>query len=104
MSQQPSELLELDLVGKVKLRIAIVETPIKLESTLQTYLPPLLLKLASPYLTVRNKVISVCQHINARIKSPYARLLSRTLPLHFLCSFGFILSRHFGDKDRLNSQ
>ena len=73
MAQQPSEQRELDLIGKVELRIALVETQSKLESTLQTYLPPLLLKLASPYLTVRNKVISVCQHINARIKSPYER-------------------------------
>ncbi|KAL8830769.1 MAG: hypothetical protein Q9191_001246 [Dirinaria sp. TL-2023a] len=58
MAQQPSEQRELDLVSKVELRIALVETQSKLESTLQTYLPPLLLKLASPYLTVRNKVIS----------------------------------------------
>lgn len=70
-----SEQRELSLVGKVELRIALVETDSKLESTLNTYLPPLLvgstpvgptpgnrvltfkqLKLASEHLSVRNKV------------------------------------------------
>lgn len=37
-----SEQRELSLVGKVELRIALVETDSKLESTLNTYLPPLL--------------------------------------------------------------
>lgn len=53
---QTSEQRELDLVGKVELRIALADSETKLEATLQTYLPPLLLKLASPYLGVRNKV------------------------------------------------
>lgn len=53
---QPLEQRELELVGKVELRIALVESDAKLESILQTYLPPLLLKLASPHLNVRNKV------------------------------------------------
>lgn len=47
---------ELGLVGKVELRIALVDSDTKLESILKTYLPPLLLKLASNYLSVRNKV------------------------------------------------
>ena len=47
---------ELSLVGKLELRIALVDSDTKLESILKTYLPPLLLKLASDHLTVRNKV------------------------------------------------
>lgn len=47
---------ELSLVGKVELRIALVDSDTKLESILKTYLPPLLLKLASDYISVRNKV------------------------------------------------
>ena len=53
---ESAEQRELSLVGKVELRIALVETDSKLEATLKTYLPPLLLKLASEHLTVRNKV------------------------------------------------
>ncbi|KAL8848795.1 MAG: hypothetical protein Q9221_006173 [Calogaya cf. arnoldii] len=64
------EAKELNLVGKVELRIALAESDAKLESILNTYLPPLLLKLASEYLDVRNKVISICQHVNTRIKAP----------------------------------
>ena len=75
----PSEQRELDLIGKVELRIALVDTDIKLESTLRTYLPPLLLKLSSESKSVRDKVISVCQHINTRVKSPSVKL-----PVHAL--------------------
>ncbi|KAL8873909.1 MAG: hypothetical protein Q9174_000685 [Haloplaca sp. 1 TL-2023] len=50
-----AEAKELDLVGKVELRIALTDSDIKLESLLRTYLPPLLLKLASEYVNVRNK-------------------------------------------------
>lgn len=65
-----SEQRELDLVGKVELRIALADTDATLEAHLRTYLPPLLLKLASESKSVRNKVISVCQHINTRVKTP----------------------------------
>ncbi|KAL8857082.1 MAG: hypothetical protein Q9178_006374 [Gyalolechia marmorata] len=68
------EAKELDLVGKVELRIALTDTDARLESILNTYLPPLLLKLASDFISVRNKVISICQHINTRIKAPNIRL------------------------------
>lgn len=50
---------ELALVGKVELRIAMADSDAKLESILNTYLPPLLLKLASEFGSVRNKVRSV---------------------------------------------
>jgi hypothetical protein len=95
---------ELALVGKVELRIALAETDKKLEDLLRTYLAPLLLKLGSQSVAVRNKVrrsdgifscisfiqshnlailhfwtplmrslkvISICQHINTRIKPQY---------------------------------
>lgn len=51
-----TEARELDLVGKVEMRIALAKDD-KLESMLKIYLPPLLLKLASDHLAVRNKVI-----------------------------------------------
>lgn len=50
-----TEARELDLVGKVEMRIALAKDD-KLESMLKTYLPPLLLKLASEHVAVRNKV------------------------------------------------
>jgi hypothetical protein len=53
-----NEARELQLVGKVELRIALAKDE-KLESILKLYLPPLLLKLCSDHVTVRNKVLSV---------------------------------------------
>ena len=50
------------------MRIALADTDAKLESSLKTYLAPLLLKLASEHQSVRNKVISICQHVNTRVK------------------------------------
>ena len=50
------EAKELALVGKVELRIALTDSDAKLESILTTYLAPLLLKLASDHVSVRNKV------------------------------------------------
>ncbi|GAD93527.1 proteasome component (Ecm29), putative, partial [Paecilomyces variotii No. 5] len=65
---ESSEARELTLISKVELRIALADTDSKLQTLLNTYLAPLLLKLASESLAVRNKVISVCQHINTRIQ------------------------------------
>lgn len=53
---QNAEAKELSLVGKVELRIALADSDSKLESILNTYLPPLLLKLTSDHSSVRNKV------------------------------------------------
>lgn len=50
-----TESRELDLVGKVEMKIALAKDD-KLESILKPYLPPLLLKLASEHVSVRNKV------------------------------------------------
>lgn len=55
-TSETPEARELSLVGKVELRIALAESDAKLQSTLNTYLPPLLLKLASDFVSVRNKV------------------------------------------------
>ena len=66
-SQSPEQ-RELSLVGKVEMRIALADSDTKLESALKTYLAPLLLKLASEHQSVRNKVVTVCQHVNTRIK------------------------------------
>jgi len=53
-----TETRELELVGKVELRIALAKDE-KLESVLKLYLPPLLLKLGSDHVAVRNKVCPV---------------------------------------------
>ncbi len=50
------EAKELALIGKVELRIALADSDVKLEAILKTYLSPLLLKLASGHVAVRNKV------------------------------------------------
>ena len=69
-----SEARELSLISKVELRIALADTDAKLETLLNTYLPPLLLKLGSESLAVRNKVIAVCQHVNTRVQAPSIKL------------------------------
>ncbi|PGG99303.1 hypothetical protein AJ79_08570 [Helicocarpus griseus UAMH5409] len=79
---KPDEARELSLISKVELRIALADSDSKLESLLQTYLAPLLLKLASESLAVRNKVITICQHVNTRIQPqsitlPVAALLKQ---------------------------
>ncbi|TGO65114.1 hypothetical protein BCON_0004g01150 [Botryotinia convoluta] len=53
-----TEARELELVGKVEMRIALAKDD-KLEAILKPYLPPLLLKLASEHQSVRNKVVFV---------------------------------------------
>lgn len=70
-ASQSLEARELSLVGKVEMRIALADSDERLENILNTYLPPLLLKLASECVAVRNKVISICQHINTRVKPRY---------------------------------
>lgn len=53
MSTDTPEQRELALVGKVELRIALADSDTKLQALLNTYLPPLLLKLASDHEKVR---------------------------------------------------
>jgi hypothetical protein len=55
-SAQSPEARELALVGKVEMRIALADSDKKLEDLLKLYLSPLLLKLGSDSVAVRNKV------------------------------------------------
>jgi proteasome component ECM29 len=95
MATTSTEQRELSLVDKVELRIALADTDGKLSTLLRTYLTPLLLKLASEHLSVRNKVISVCQHINTRLQSPSVELPVAALLKQFK-EQNTKLIRHFG--------
>ena len=53
------EAREMSLVGKVELKFALAQSESTLQNLLKTYLPPLLLKLESEHVSVRNKV-SLC--------------------------------------------
>lgn len=53
---QTPDAKELALVGKVEMRIALADSEKKLQDLLNVYLAPLLLKLASEHVAVRNKV------------------------------------------------
>lgn len=59
---------ELQLVNAVDLRITMAKED-KLGETVGVYLVPLLTKLASKNVSVRQKVVEMCQHINTRIKN-----------------------------------
>ncbi|KAF2265666.1 major component of the proteasome [Lojkania enalia] len=95
MASAGSEERELSLVGKVEMRIALAETDKKLEDLLKMYLAPLLLKLGSNSLAVRNKVISICQHINTRIKPQEIKLPVAALLKQFKENANVPLIRHF---------
>lgn len=91
---QTPEQRELSLIGKVEMRIALADSDAKLESTLKTYLSPLLLKLASEHIAVRNKVITVCQHISTRTKPQSVQLPVAALVKQFKDQENSII-RHF---------
>ncbi|OJD31126.1 proteasome component [Diplodia corticola] len=84
-----SEERELALVAKVELRIALADSDAKLQSILNTYLGPLLLKLASEH------VISVCQHINTRVRPQEIQLPVAVLLQQFKEHAASPLIRHF---------
>ncbi|KAF2133950.1 hypothetical protein P153DRAFT_280550 [Dothidotthia symphoricarpi CBS 119687] len=92
---QAVEAKELALVGKVEMRIALASTEKKLEDLLKTFLAPLLLKLGSESVAVRNKVISICQHINTRIKSQDINLPVAALLKQYKDNADVALIRHF---------
>lgn len=92
-SQSPEQ-RELSLVGKVEMRIALADSDPKLESTLKTYLAPLLLKLASEHQSVRNKVVTVCQHVNTRVKPQSIQLPVAALVKQFKEQESLMM-RHF---------
>jgi hypothetical protein len=85
-TSETPEARELNLVGKVELRIALAESDAKLQSTLNTYLPPLLLKLASDFVSVRNKVgystsgndVILCTHRVPLSDVPYSSVFRST--------------------------
>lgn len=58
---------ELELIGKVELRIALAESDQQLEQTLGLFLPPLLLKLSSSHADVRQAVFKIIQNIFPRV-------------------------------------
>ena len=91
---QSPEQRELALVGKVEMRIALADSDSKLETTIKTYLAPLLLKLASEHQSVRNKVISVCQHVNTRVKPQSIQLPVSALAKQFKDQESSLI-RHF---------
>ncbi|TLD39235.1 Tryptophan-tRNA ligase [Venturia nashicola] len=95
MASASAEERELALVNKVEMRIALASSDDKLEALLKTYLPPLLLKLTSEHLSVRNKVISICQHVNTRIKAPSIQLPVAALLKQFKEHPQSALVRHF---------
>ncbi|GME52075.1 Armadillo-like helical [Neofusicoccum parvum] len=86
-----SEERELALIGKVELRIALADSDAKLQSILHTYLGPLLLKLASEHVGV----ISICQHINTRVRPQEIQLPVAALLKQFKEHADTPLIRHF---------
>lgn len=64
---------ELALVERVDLRLALAESDSDLQTALHQYLPPLLLKLASPHPPVRQAVFKTIQNVFPRITA--SRLL-----------------------------
>lgn len=66
---QLSEKDELSLVEKVQLRFILCDTDRKFESFLDIFLSPLILKLASPYESVRKSVLESLNHIFSRLKT-----------------------------------
>lgn len=94
-SNHEAEARELSLIDKVELRIALADSDSKLQNTLNTYLPPLLLKLGSEYAASRNKVIAICQHVNTRIKPRNIHLPVEALLNQFRDHPNSSLIRHF---------
>ncbi|CAN3502189.1 proteasome component Ecm29p [Diutina catenulata] len=60
---------ELALINQVELRIALASSDAQLEKTLGSFLPPLLLKLASPHQSSRASVHKSVQNFQPRIKA-----------------------------------
>lgn len=83
MTSQLPEQREIELVEKVELRLALADTPLKLEKCLDMFLAPLLLKLASPYASVRQAVFNSLKDILSRlntfndIKLPLEKLIQQ---------------------------
>src|SRR6201994_1222180 len=74
MAEAPDKAKELQLINKLEFRIALEKNDEKLQSLLNTYLSPLLLKLKSPHQEVQQKTIEVCQHLQTRIETSKIQL------------------------------
>lgn len=67
----------------VELKLAMCNTDAQLEKTIQVFLPPVLLKLASTDASVKKKVMEILSHINKRVKAttiiklPFEALLNQ---------------------------
>ncbi|KAF2854581.1 hypothetical protein T440DRAFT_415945 [Plenodomus tracheiphilus IPT5] len=94
-SEQTPEAMELALVGKVEMRIALASTDKRLQELLTLYLAPLLLKLGSDSVAVRNKVISICHHLNTRVRSQDIKLPVGALLKQYKEHGHVALIRHF---------
>ena len=85
-NMETPEARELSLVGKVEMRIALANDA-SLSQTLKTYLAPLLLKLASDFVGVRNKV-SMPYHPASYLSCPKTRPSSNIAIIWILSFFG----------------
>lgn len=61
--------VELSLINKVELRIALASNDDQFEQSLKSYLAPILLKLASPHAEVRKSVLKIIQNLIPRISA-----------------------------------
>ncbi|KAI7902114.1 proteasome stabiliser-domain-containing protein [Cokeromyces recurvatus] len=74
---------EVQLLENVELKLAMCNTDAQLEKTIQTFLPPVLLKLASNNPDAKRKVMEILSHINKRVKTnnnirlPFEALLNQ---------------------------
>jgi proteasome component ECM29 len=57
------------LIENVELKLAMCNTDAQLEKTIQVFLPPVLLKLASTNADAKKKVMEILSHINKRVKA-----------------------------------
>ncbi|KAF9155982.1 hypothetical protein BG015_007778 [Linnemannia schmuckeri] len=85
----------LELLDNVELRFALAESDTQLEKTLNTFLCPVLLKLASPAENVRAKVVSILTHINKRVRPKPAIKLPVTSLLQQFSTNGSVLVKNF---------
>ncbi|KAI8639177.1 proteasome stabiliser-domain-containing protein [Parasitella parasitica] len=74
---------EIQLLENVQFKLAICNTDEDLEKTIKTFLPPVLLKLASTSTETKGKVVEILSHISKRVKTndnvklPFDTLLSQ---------------------------
>lgn len=89
------EAKELNLLKNVENRIVFAQNDAALQTILKTFLCPMLLKLESPHAAVREKTISICQHINTRIKPSGIQLPVAALLTQFQTANAGLLLKNF---------